>query len=345
MTRDGMAGTDGEPNPAVPRSSDDGLVSLFFPIMPGRPEYVVSFAELVQNSRLTRLWMGQSLTLDTYQLFAYLAGRGIRIPLGTAVTVMPLRHPYEAAMQARSVAALMGRPVTVGFGPGDAAFTASLRGSAYDRPLTASREYLSMVRELLDGRTVRRDGSYHVLHSRLPVIPDGHPAVEVGAGVLRAGMARAVGELADAAISWLTPLPYLRDTILPAMREGARSQDRTVPRLVSLVHFAVDRPGRDPQDLVLAATEGHLSSAHYTAMLRSAGLAADPSDPAAGAKAVVEAGLFVTGSAAEIAESITQYLSSGVDEVVLAPSGVLMRYGMEAALEDVRSVVTELGYR
>ncbi|MGV9248672.1 LLM class flavin-dependent oxidoreductase [Streptomyces sp. NPDC003710] len=313
--------------------------------MPGRPEYVVAFAELVQNTHLTRLWIGQSLTLDTYQLFAYLAGRGIRIPVGTAVTVMPLRHPYEAAMQVRSAAALMGRPVTAGFGPGDASFTASLRGSAYDRPLAASREYLSMVRALLDGRTVRRDGSYHVLHSRLPGLPDGHPPVEVGAGVLRAGMARAVGELADAAISWLTPLPYLQDTILPAMREGARSQNRPAPRLVSLVHFAVERPERDPRELVLAATEAHLSSAHYTAMLKSAGLPADPADPAAGASALVESGVFVTGSVAEIAESVRQYLASGVDEVVLAPSGVLMRYGMEAALKDVRSVVTELGHR
>ncbi|WP_405900024.1 LLM class flavin-dependent oxidoreductase [Streptomyces sp. NBC_00727] len=324
-------------------SSGTGRVSVFFPIMPVKAETIVGFAELVRDAGLARLWMGQSLTYDAYHLFAYLAGRGLRIPTGTAVTVMGLRHPYEAAVQARSVALFTGRPMTVGFGPGSPEMVASLRGRGFASPLTASREYLSMVRSLVNGEPVRRSGEYHFLEGALPAMPAGQPEIRVGAGVLRSGMARVAGEVADAAITWLTPLPYIQEVLAPAMREGAQSRGRPVPDVVSMVHFAVDRPGVDPRAMVLAANRDHLGTDHYTAMLRSAGLTADPSDPEAGAQTLVDSGVFLTGSAKEIARRVAEYLQGGVDEVVLSPGGVLLTRGVEAALADLRDVVAELG--
>lgn len=334
--------TTGSPGATHTESACSGRVSVFFPIMPVRPDTIEGFAELVHAGGLGRLWMGQSLTYDTYHLFAYLAGRGLRVPTGTAVTVMPLRHPYEAALQARSVALFTGQPMTVGFGPGSPEMVASLRGSGYASPLTASREYLSMVRALVNGEPVERSGDYHFLAGALPQMPDGQPEISVGVGVLRAGMARVAGEVADAAITWLTPLPYLKDILVPAIREGARSQDRAAPKVVSMVHFAVDRPGRDPRELVLAANRDHLSTDHYTAMLRSAGLKADPSDPVAGAAELVENGVFLFGSAKDIALRITEQLRTGVDELVLSPGGLLLKHGVPAALADLRDVVKEL---
>ncbi|WP_385639304.1 LLM class flavin-dependent oxidoreductase [Streptomyces sp. SudanB91_2054] len=317
-------------------------MSLFFPVMPLRPDIVEGFARIVRDAGLARLWMGQSLTFDTYHLFAYLAGRGLKVPTGTAVTVMPLRHPYEAAVEARSVALFTGQPMTAGFGPGAVEFVTSLRGSGYRSPLTASREYLSMVRSLVRGEPVELNGEYHSLHGMLPPLPDA-PPVDVGVGVLRAGMAKVAGEVADAAITWLTPLPYILDVLAPAMRQGAQEQDRKPPRIVSLVHFGVDRPGRDARRLVLAANDKHLGTRHYTAMLRSAGLKADPQDPAGGADALVESGVFLTGSAQRIAERVIEHLDAGVDEVVLSPGGVLLAHGEQAALADLREVVSALG--
>jgi 5,10-methylenetetrahydromethanopterin reductase len=322
---------------------DASRVSLFFPVMPLRPDTIEGFAEIVRDAGLARLWMGQSLTYDTYHLFAYLAGRGLSVPTGTAVTVMPLKHPFEAAVQARSAALFTGRSMTAGFGPGAVEFVASLRGSAYRSPLTASREYLSMVRALVNGEPVERNGEYHSLHGMLPPLPSDAPRIDVGVGVLRAGMAQVAGEVADAAITWLTPLPYITDVLAPAMRKGAEEQDRKPPRVVSLVHFAVDRPGRDMRRLVLAANDKHLGTRHYTRMLRDAGLKADPADPVGGAEALIESGVFLSGSAGDIAAQVAGYLRAGVDEVVLSPGGVLLTHGVEAALADMREVVAELG--
>ena len=65
-----------------------------------------------------------------------------------------------------------------------------------------------------------------------------------------------------------------RNVLLPAMKEGAARSGRSVPRVATVVHAAVDRPGRDIPAVALAAARAHLSADHYTAMLRRAGIPA-----------------------------------------------------------------------
>ncbi|MFF9766310.1 LLM class flavin-dependent oxidoreductase [Streptomyces sp. NPDC014636] len=123
--------------------------SVIFPVMPTDPSDAVPFVELVRNENMPRLWHGQSITTETHQMFAYLAGMGFRIPFGTAVTLMPLRHPMETATHARSLARLTGRRVTLGLGPGSPDFVASLRGKPYDSPKAVCADYLRQVRGFL----------------------------------------------------------------------------------------------------------------------------------------------------------------------------------------------------
>ena len=190
---------------------------------------------------------------------------------------MPFRHPLEAALQARSLAVTTGHPVVAGFGPGAAVLQKSVLGAPYASPLTAVREYLTIVGGLLAGQAVEHQGEYFSCRINMGWQPG--PPVELGLGVLRPAMARLAGELADVAITWLTPAGYLRDVIVPALREGARAAGRPVPRLAAIVPVALSAPDRDPADLVLAANSGHLSMPHYQDMLRRSGIEVDPGQP------------------------------------------------------------------
>ena len=112
----------------------------------------------MQRTGARRLWLCQSFKAETHQVMAYLAGMGHNVPLGTSVTLLPLRHPYEAALQARSLALLTGEPVVAGYGIGNPGFVAGLTGSPYASPRTAVHDYLTSVRALLDGERVEHDG-------------------------------------------------------------------------------------------------------------------------------------------------------------------------------------------
>ncbi|GGQ97712.1 hypothetical protein GCM10010216_70150 [Streptomyces flaveolus] len=314
--------------------------SILMPFAPPRPEMILPYAALTQWSAAHRLWQGQAMLNQPHQAFAYAAASGFRVPVGLGVTLMPFTHPYEAALQAQSVAAATGHPVVAGFGPGAAVLQRSMRGAPYRSPLTASREYLTAVRGLLAGESVAQDGTYFTCHGKLLPVP--RPPVEVGLGVLRPGMARLAGEVADTAITWLTPAAYLRDTIVPALREGAEAAGRAVPRLVSIVPVALAAPDRDPAALALASNLGHLQLPHYVDMLRRSGIDADTDDPASGAAALVAGRAFLYGEPKVLAEELAAFHEAGVDEIVLNVTGVNATYGGQSALRELERILTEV---
>ncbi|GAB2519221.1 LLM class flavin-dependent oxidoreductase [Nocardiopsis aegyptia] len=300
-------------------------ISVLYPAQPRSGNGIFPYADLVREGLADRLWMGTSIIAETHQQLAFLAGAGYRIPVGTSVTLTPLRHPFEAAVEARSLALLTERPVVAGFGASARTLVAYLLGSPYERPATVVGDYVRDVRAFLDGR----DGA-------LPAVE--HPGVEVGAGVLRPGMARVAGAAADAAITWLTPPAYLSGTLIPALDEGA-AEDRERPRVVTVVPTAVDRPGRSAVKLAYAAAARHLSLPHYVDMLRRAGTDVHADDPVAGAHRLVDDGNFLFGSRERIAAGLFAYACAGVDEVVVNTAGVHLTLGPKAAVEDAEEIL------
>ncbi|GIJ58492.1 LLM class flavin-dependent oxidoreductase [Virgisporangium aurantiacum] len=314
--------------------------AVLFPRQAEHAEFLVPFARAAVAGGARRLWTGQSLVAESHQAFAYLAGAGIRLPVGLGVTLMPLRHPYEAAVQARSLALLTGHPVVAGFGAATPGLVAGLRGSPYRRPAAAAAGYASTVRRLLDGAAVAHECEACACAATLPSVA--HPLVEVGLGVLRPAMARAAGAVADVAVTWMTPPEYVRDVLNPALAAGAVGRRRP-PRTATVVHAAIARPGRDPRRLALAGARRHLGAPHYTDMLRRAGIPADPADPEAGAAALVDAGVYAYGTATDVAKQVRAYRDAGVDEVVLNPAGVALTEGGDAAVADLSELLAAIG--
>lgn len=195
-------------------------VSLFFSHMAEDPRTFHRFAEVVRDAPFHRLWTGQSLKMDSGHLIASAVGSGVKVPVGLSVSLFPLRHPYETAMQARSIAMLTGESSVVCLGTATPEFVAGLYGEQYDSPLRAATEYVRIVRALLDGNRVVEEGDYFHMHGRL--LYAHAPQVEVGLGVLRRGMARVAGRHADVAVSLLTPPSHLRDVIIPELDEAGR---------------------------------------------------------------------------------------------------------------------------
>src|SRR5690606_32168474 len=147
------------------------------------------------------------------------------------------------------------------------------------------------------------------LHSALPPLPG--QSVEVGLGVLRPRMARLAGELADVAITWLTPASYLAQRILPALEEGAAAAGRSTPRTVAIVPVALPAAGRDPIDLALASNGMHLQTPHYRDMLRQAGVTVDPANPRLSARALLDSHAFCYGEPAEVVKQLDAYRAAG----------------------------------
>ncbi|MFG2986778.1 LLM class flavin-dependent oxidoreductase [Streptomyces sp. NPDC048258] len=318
-------------------------ISVMYPAMPADIGDVLPYARVAETTSGRRLWLGQSFTIESHAVFAALTGMGLDIGFGTAVTLMPLRHPMTAAVNARSIAALSGHSYISGIGPGGKELQRRVNGRAYDKPVTAARHYIRMMRTLLDGGLATDDGLWPT--DGIEISKMDTPPVEIGVGVLRLPMARLAGEAADWAITWLTPLSYLGDRLLPAMDEAARTAGRTRPRVAAIVHCAVTRPGRDLRQLALKAVGPHLSSPHYSDMLNQAGIPVDRSDPATAAQHIIDRNLFATGTADDIAATLASYHQAGVDDVVVNVCGLHMHEGTGAAIRDLTAITTAFARR
>jgi len=284
------------------------------------------------EARDRRLWLGQSFMIDSHDALSALAGRGIRPATGLAVAVAPLRTPFDAALRARSVAALTGRSMSVAYGIGTMSAAQSLLGHPLERPGSYIRDYVGDVRRLL------ADPADVTERIPMPLYPLDTPRVEVGCGVLRTRMARLAGQVADFAVTWLVPREHLASSILPAMERGAAETGRPRPRLVSVLQCAVARPDRVPPRLAAIACGSHLQQPHYRAMLAEAGLSLE-GHPARDLRAALQAGLFAYGDPDAIAEVVDEHLRAGVDEVVLNTGAVGIEHGAAAAVADLADVL------
>ncbi|MGH3567787.1 MAG: LLM class flavin-dependent oxidoreductase [Pseudonocardia sp.] len=314
--------------------------SIIVPFATPHPQDLVPLAVLVRDTPARRLWYGQTLDWDAHLGVAHLAGAGYRVPVGNAVALTSTRHPCEAMIQARTMAAMTGHDMVLGVGPGADDLVQGLRGARYQSPLTAIRDYLTILRDLVERRTCAHTGEYFTLHGGLP--ERSHPPVALGLGVLRPGAAHLAGALVDVAITWMTPPDYVREVLAPALRRGAHEAGRQTPRIATVVHVALDRAGRDPYRLAWNAAHQHLSRPNYTGMLRRAGLVVHHTSPAIGARALVDSGTFVAGSPADVVRGLTVYANAGVDEVILNPAGVYAAEGAEAAVQDLRQILDAL---
>ncbi|GAA3123070.1 LLM class flavin-dependent oxidoreductase [Streptosporangium carneum] len=315
----------------------DKRLSIMLPLMAATPEQLRPFLTLVSETPATRLWTGQSLTIDHLMALAFLAGRGLRVPIGTGVNVMPLKHPYQTAVDFRTLALLLGQPVTAGLGLGHRQVQRALTGRTYAGQLDAAREYLRVLRSLLSGSPVDADGRYFPMTGRMTRLQ--HPPVEIGAGVLRPGMAQVAAETADAAITWLVPLEYLSEEILPVLTAKAAEAGRPRPRVVAIVPLVLDRPGRDTVEIAGLATASRVRADHYADMLRKAGIAAGPHESAQLVKELMARNVVLSGGARDVRGTLESYWRAGVDEVVLDTTGVVRKHGIRQARNDLEEVV------
>ncbi len=320
-------------------STVEPAVSTLLPIQPTDIGSALSYARVAARTRSQRLWCGQSLGIETHQVCAALAVMTPGLEFGSSVALTPLMHPVAAATHARSVATLSGTRYIAGIGPGAIGFQRAMRGEPYSSPLASLEQYVRIMRGLLDDRTVEvTEGDWHCTGIELPQWD--LPPVEIGLGVLRTGMARLAGQLADWAITWLTPLHYIRDVLRPVMTDAATDAWRPAPQIAAVMHCAISKPTRDPYEIAYHSAGKHLSTPHYTDMLRIAGIDVRPSDPHTGARALVDAGVFVTGSADDIATAIDGYHRAGVSDVIVNVLGVRMAEGPGAALTELSAILS-----
>lgn len=300
------------------------------------PREIAEFAEFAELAGYHRLWIGQSLGVETHQALAVAAIARPGLRLGSSVALMPYWHPITAAVTASSLAQLSGVEYVAGFGTSEPATVAKIRGAPIEGPATYAREFLTIMLQILRDGQADVDGKHFTCHQGLTEPLPGD--VRLCVGVLRPAMARVAGSLADAAVTWLCPRPYIERVVCPELEQAAERAGRPCPHVAAVVHVALTDEADRAASMAERAVQAHVRRPHYVDMLRRAGLDVDPGDPRRTARQLVETGGFVYGTPAQVVDSLTRFGEAGVDEVVLNALGAGATRGPAAGMLTLRRI-------
>ena len=161
-----------------------------------------------------------------YDALTVLAMAGMqtsRIELGVGVVPTYPRHPAALAQQALTTATATGGRFILGIGPSHRPGMEEGFGIPYDRPALHTREYLSVMRPLLEEGAVQFSGEFFNCNLELASLE--RPACPILVSALAPQMLNLAGQLAGGTVTWMPALAPSRPTSPLASAAPQRTAD------------------------------------------------------------------------------------------------------------------------
>ena len=312
----------------------------------GDPRLVVEQARVAEGSGLGTVWIGERYdTKDLPSLAGALTQTTSSVRIGAAVTHTQLRHPMVLASMGQTLQALSDGRFLLGFGR-----SASWRWRDYGEPmptLASLGDVAQILRRLWAGETVDSDGpAGRFPRLRLPQRPNIQPPPVLLAAVGPKTLSLA-GQCFDGVIlhPFLTPDAVARSVQSVRAAAAAAGRDPSRIRCYATVVVAPDRNTHDGElavnargagyfhvgglgDALIAANGWNTADlARYRNHPALLALADRQADKALSRAELVEISRSLpdhwldsssaTGTAAQCAVRLAEYLDAGADELIL----------------------------
>lgn len=259
-----------------------------------------------------QIWMGQPpFWPDVLTTFAAAAAKTSTICLGSSIVPTYPHHPLILAQQAQDIHDLAPGRLRLGIGPSHRFIIEDIYGLQQRTPLSHLREYVKVLRAALWEGNVDHHGEFYNVVATLPRTSQTPLLIST----LGEKAFQLAGEVADGALSWVCPVPYLLRTGIPALRTSAATVGRAAPPLVAHVPVALS----EDRESVLAAghqmLDFYAQIPFYANMFTNAGFPSTPNQ--AMSDDLVES-LVVSGTEAAVAARFTELLAAGLDELMVS---------------------------
>ncbi len=191
-----------------------GIIAGYSPATLNIPMDLIQEAERLGFSSV---WTAEAWGSDAVSPAAWILAQTEKINVGTAIMQMPARTPAMAAMTAMTLYSLSKGRFILGLGPSGPQVVEGWHGVAYGRPLTRTREYVSIIRKILERKEKLEHEGYHYqipfrgegasgLGKPLKSILHGDPALRIYTASISPNGMECAGEVADGVFPvWMNP--------------------------------------------------------------------------------------------------------------------------------------------
>jgi F420-dependent oxidoreductase-like protein len=247
---------------------------------------------------------------DAMTFFPAALARTNSIKLGTAIVPTYPRHPAALFTQAAAIHQMFPDRFRLGIGPSHRPNIEGAFGLDMGKPLDHLREYLTILRSLIDTGEAEFSGEYYNVN-----VSGGTPApMPIYISALRSNAFRLAGEIADGAISWLCPVQYLTEIAIPAMKEGASQAGRTTPRMIAHVPVVMSDDLQQVREIANPVVSRYARLPFYANMFADAGYPVGPDNTVTDD---LLDHLVVNGTPETVQQRLNDVLETDIDELLV----------------------------
>jgi F420-dependent oxidoreductase-like protein len=157
---------------------------------------------------------------DSLTLLAAYANVTESINVGTGVLPIYSRSPAATAQQAATIDDIADGRLTLGVGISHRVTVENWYGGQIRKPVSEMRDYVAILRAIFRGEDPPRSETFPTRFHFLGLRP--RPDLPIYVAGLSPRMLELAGEVADGVILWLCNPEYIREMVVPHVREGRR---------------------------------------------------------------------------------------------------------------------------
>ncbi len=176
-------------------------------------------------------WTAEAYGNDAVTTATWVAAKTEKIRVGTAIMQMPARTPAMTAMTAMSLDHLSGGRFILGLGPSGPQVVEGWHGVPYGRPLTRTKEYIEIIRQVIAREAPLEHHGYHYqipcvvegstgLGKPLKSILHGNPGLPIYTASISPAGLRCAGEVADGVFPMMMNPEKYDELQRPYLEEG-----------------------------------------------------------------------------------------------------------------------------
>jgi F420-dependent oxidoreductase-like protein len=275
-------------------------------------EVAVKTIVAAEDVGVRQIWMTQPPWWpDVLTTFAAAATNTSTVRFGTSIVPTYPRHPLVMAQQALALYDIAPSRVRLGIGPSHRFIIEDMYGLQHRTPLAHLREYVEILHAALWEGKVDHHGDFYNITATLPRTPQ----IPVLISTLGEKAFQLAGRIADGALSWVCPIPYLLRTGIPALRTSAAAVGRSVPPMVAHVLVALS----EDRNSILSAghqlLDFYAKVPFYANMFSNAGF--QPTSDQTVPDSLVD-NLVISGNEDIVAARFTELLATGLDELMVS---------------------------
>jgi F420-dependent oxidoreductase-like protein len=263
-------------------------------------------------------------------LMAYAAATE-RIKLGTGVLPIYSRTPAATAQQAATIDEYSSGRMVLGIGVSHQVTVENWYGTKLERPLTAMREYVAILRSCFAREDPPGGEIFKTRFHFMGYEPRADLPIYVAA--LSPNMLRMAGEIADGVMLWLCNPAYIREVVVPEVRAGLERAGKPPESfdVVAAVPAAVTDDKQAAYQVMRTDLLAYFNLPFYRAMIERSGFEQDVDAFDAGmrggdiekAKAAISDdflnALTAIGSPEEVRAGVDRYAQAGTTSPCIGP--------------------------